>query len=93
MKLKNKLSALSVSLITATSSVIAHAGEEEGTATGMMMWGDGGSWMHNSGHMIGYNMGGMGWFGAIFGLAFWVLVILGIIYLYQQVTENGGNQE
>jgi len=34
----------------------------------------------------------MGWFGLIFGLAFWILVILGIIYLYQEVTENRGEE-
>ena len=92
MKLKNKLSVMVVSLITTVSTAIAHSGEGEGTNTGMM-WGDGGGWMHSAGHMTGYNMWGMGWFGLLFGLAFWTLVILGIIYLYQQITENGGDQE
>lgn len=92
MKLKNKLSILCLSLITTLSTTIAHSGDNGEATTGTMMWGDGGSWMHNSGHMMGYNMWGMGWFGMIFGLAFWILVILGIIYLFQQVTENGGNQ-
>lgn len=89
MKLLTKLSGMTVSLLATLSAVIAHSGEE-GTSTGMMM--DGGGWMHNTGHMAGYNMWGMGWFGLLFGLAFWILIILGIIYLYQQVTENGGDE-
>lgn len=86
MELKNKLALLAISLITTITSVVSHSGDGGGT-TGMMMWGDGG-WMHNAGHMTGYNMWGMGWFGLVFGLTFWILVFLGIIYLYQQVTEN-----
>lgn len=93
MKLKNKLSVMIVTLLTTVSTAIAHSGEEEGTNTGMMMWGDSGGWMHNAGHMSGYNMWGMGWFGLLFGLAFWILIVLAIIYLYQQVTEHGGDQE
>jgi predicted membrane protein len=93
MKLKNKLSIMLASLITTITTVAAHLGEEEGTTAGMMMWGDGGGWMHNAGHMAGYNMWGMGWFGLLFGLALWILVILGIIYLYQQVTEKTGDEE
>jgi hypothetical protein len=93
MKLKNKISIMLVSLITTLSTVAAHSGEEGGTNTGTMMWSDGGGWMHNGSHMMGYNMWGMGWFGLLFGLAFWILVILGIIYLYQRITENGGGEQ
>ncbi len=85
MKLKTQLTVFAASLITALSTVAAHS--EEDPAYGHMMWSDG-SWTHNAGHMAGYNMWGMGWFGLIFGLAFWILVILGLIFLYQQVTED-----
>lgn len=88
MKLKNKLAVLAASLITTISTVMAHNESDQGYYGPGMMWSDGGTWMHNTGHMMGYNMWGMGWFGLIFGLAFWILVILGIIYLYQQVTEG-----
>jgi hypothetical protein len=91
VKLKNKLSIMLVSLITSVTTVAASPGHDDGTATGMM-WSDG-SWMHTGAGMMGYNMWGMGWYGLIFGLAFWILVILGIIYLYQQVTENTGDEE
>lgn len=85
MKLKNKLTVLIISITSTVTSVAAHMGE--GNA-GMMS----GGWMHSSGHMMGYNMWGMGWFGLIIGLSFWILAILGIIYLYQEVTENEGEQ-
>lgn len=92
MKLKNKLSTLAAASVTTISTVAATPGHDEGTATGMM-WGDGGSWMHTGAGMMGYNMWGMGWFGLLFGLAIWTLVILGIIYLYQEVKENKGQEE
>ena len=40
------------------------------------MWGDG---------MYGYGMG-WGWFGPILMIAFWVLVILGIVYLVKALA-------
>lgn len=88
MKLKNKLAVLATSLITTLTSALAHSEQDQGYYGPGMMWNDGGSWMHNTGHMMGYNMWGMGWFGLLFGLAFWILVVLGIIYLYQEITEN-----
>ena len=87
MKLKNKLSIMVASLITTISSVVAHSGEEGGTNASTMMWSDG-SWMHNSAHMAGYNMWGLGWLGILPGLIIWALAILGIIYLYQKITEE-----
>lgn len=92
MKLKNKISIMLVSLITTLSTAAATPGHDEGTATGMM-WSDGGGWMHTGAGMMGYNMWGMGWYGLIFGLALWILVILGIIYLYQHITENKGEEQ
>ncbi|MFB6144331.1 MAG: hypothetical protein ABEJ98_03395 [Candidatus Nanohaloarchaea archaeon] len=86
MKLTTKLMAFATVLASLVVKAAAHTGDEQDYGPGMM-WSDG-SWMHNSWHMAGYNMWGMGWLGVLFGLAFWVLVILGIIYLYQQITEN-----
>lgn len=76
-----------VSILTLVTSVLAHNRSDQGYYGPGMMWNDG-SWMHNAAHMAGYNMWGMGWFGLVFGLALWALVILGIIYLYQKITEE-----
>ena len=89
-KIRSKLGLFAVSALTLVSSALAHAGEETGSggsqeSYGWMM-GDG--WMHSGADMMGYNMWGMGWYGLFIGLAFWIVVILGIIYLYQEVTEN-----
>ncbi|MFB6190743.1 MAG: hypothetical protein ABEJ91_04200, partial [Candidatus Nanohaloarchaea archaeon] len=75
-----KVSTLVSGLPGLASLVAAHSGEP---GSWMM---DG--WMHTGSHMTGYGMWGMGWYGALFGLALWILVILGIVYLYQQVTEE-----
>lgn len=92
MKLTTKIMALATVLTSLVVKAAAHTGDDQGYYGPGMMWSDGG-WMHNGGHMAGYNMWGMGWFGVLFGLAFWALVILGIIYLYQQITEEKGSQE
>lgn len=85
-----KISISTASILTLITSVLAHNESGQGYyGPGMMNNG----WMHNGWHMLGYNMWGMGWFGLIFGLLFWILVILGIIYLYQQITENQGDEE
>ncbi len=47
-------------------------------------WGDG---------MCGMMGGGMMWFGWLFALLFWILIILGIIYLIKQIKENTGKVE
>lgn len=93
MKLKNRLAILAASLITTLSSVAAHSEQDQSHYGPEMMLNDGGGWMHNTGHMTGYNWWGMGWFGLLFGLAFWILVILGIIYLYQQITSGNKGSE
>ncbi len=43
--------------------------------------------MHN--WMYGYGMG-WGWFGFILMIAFWVLVILGIVYLIKALVAGRG---
>lgn len=52
-----------------------------------------GSLMHTGADVMGYNMWGMGWYGALFGLAFWTLVVLAIIYLFQQITHEEGEKQ
>lgn len=47
------------------------------------MWGDG---------MYGYGMG-WGWFGPILMIAFWVLVILGIVYLVKALAGRGASSK
>lgn len=84
-----KITTATTSLLTFTTLTLAHTGEEEAYYEPMMM-ADNGSWMHNGAHMAGYNMWGMGWFGIVPGLLIWILVILGIIFLYQRIMENSG---
>jgi len=84
MKLKNKLFIRIVSLITTLATVAASPGHDEGTTTGMMD----GSWMHSGADMMGYNMWGIGWFGPLLTIGILLLVILGIICFYQEITEK-----
>lgn len=82
---------LAATALTVGSTVIAHQGNETTHGSSMMM-GDG-SWMHSGTHMMGYDMWGMGWFGLLFGISLWILVILSIIYLYQRITEQEQHQK
>ena len=47
-------------------------------------------WAMGPGMMWG---GGMGWFGMIFMLAFWVLVIVGLIYLIRWLIQSTKSRE
>lgn len=89
--MKNKIMTLATVFLSGIGSVAASPGHDEGTTTGMMMTDS--SWMHSGADMMGYNMWGMGWYGLLMGLAFWTLVALAIIYLYQQITENNGETQ
>lgn len=92
MKLKNRLLMIVASLITTLSAVAAHSEQNQSYYGSGMMWSDGGGWMHNGAHMMGYNMWGMHWFGLIPGLIFWALAILGVFYLYRKFSETGGEE-
>lgn len=85
-----KITVSATSILALITSVIAHSGHNETAYNAGMMGSEG--WMHNGAHMMGSNIWGMGWFGALIGLTFWILAILGIIYLYQRITENGGEE-
>ncbi|WP_414836296.1 hypothetical protein [Candidatus Nanohalococcus occultus] len=85
-----KIPVLLATTLTTVGTVLAHNESGQYYGPGMM---DGGAWTHNMGHMAGYKMWGMGWYGLLFGLAFWILVILGIIYLVQKITEQSAEKE
>ncbi|MFQ3308462.1 MAG: hypothetical protein ACI977_000698 [Candidatus Nanohaloarchaea archaeon] len=91
MKLENsqKILLLVLTITSLISTALSHGDDYK---PGIMGWSDGGI-MHNTGHMAGYNMWGMGWFGMVFGLAFWTLIILGIVYLYQEINQNQGPED
>jgi len=55
----------------------------------LAQWGGYGGWHMGPGTMGGW---GMGWFGGILALVFWVLVIVGLVFLIKWliVTSKGG---
>ncbi|MFB6242193.1 MAG: hypothetical protein ABEJ36_05340 [Candidatus Nanosalina sp.] len=51
------------------------------------------SWMHDMGHMAGYNMWGPGVLGLFFGLLIWTLAGIGVYHLYQNYVNRGEAEE
>lgn len=62
--------------LSAATSAYAHYGGGYGFGPGMMGWG--------FGH-------GMGWFGPIIMIAFWVVLIIGIVYLIRWIAGSTGS--
>ncbi|MFB6145044.1 MAG: hypothetical protein ABEJ99_00890 [Candidatus Nanohaloarchaea archaeon] len=88
MDIFQKMLAAITPIVALLAEAMAHTEANDTHYGPGMMWSDGGSWMYNGAHMMGYNMWGMGWFGFIPGILSWILVILGMIFLYQKITEN-----
>lgn len=83
-RLKFKLAAVATSAVSLILPVTAHSEYPMHMQEG---------WMHTGGHMSGYGMWGMGWFGVVIQLGLAVLITLGIVYLYQQINENSETEE
>ena len=62
--------------LSVASSAYAYYGGGYGYGPGMMGWG------------FGY---GMGWLGPIFMIVFWVVLIMGIIYLIRWIAGSTGS--
>ena len=59
------------------------------STSALAQWGDNRGWHMGPGMMGGW---GMGWFGGIFMMIFWVLVLVGLVFLIKwliQVTNRG----
>ena len=51
----------------------------------MAQWGDNRGWHMGPGMMGGW---GMGWFGGIFMMIFWVLVLVGLVFLIKWLIQT-----
>ena len=72
-----------------TVTAAAHAGEESSTTGHHMMEGClSTAWCDGAAHMMGYGILGAGGWGIIFGAAAWLLIILGFIYILQEMLED-----
>jgi putative membrane protein len=54
------------------------------TTPALAQWGDNRGWHMGSGMMGGW---GMGWFGGIFMMIFWVLVLVGLVLLIKWLIQ------
>lgn len=82
MNVKQKLMGLAVPGLATVQAASAHTGP--GPGYGMM--GDclQAGWCDGAAHMMGYGWMGFGAFGFLFGIAVWVLAIIGVLHLLQQ---------
>ncbi len=46
----------------------------------------------NDWHMMGWSPMSFGWFGGIFMILFWGLIIVGIVFLIKWMAEQGGSR-
>ncbi|MEJ2656165.1 MAG: SHOCT domain-containing protein [Desulfobacterales bacterium] len=66
------------------TSIQAHA------QGGYGRYGGYGGWGRGSGMMGGY---GMGWFGDIFMIVFWILILVGLIFLIRWLIQSTGRDK
>lgn len=85
--MKTKIKFYTVSLLSVISGATAHA-DEHGQG---LMWSNSG-WMHDAGHMAGYNVWGPGILGLFIGLLLWTLAAIGLYHLYTRFTDNRGSE-
>ena len=55
------------------------------STTALAQWGDNRGWHMGPGMMGGW---GMGWFGGIFMMIFWVLVLVGLFFLIKWLIQT-----
>jgi putative membrane protein len=54
-------------------------------AEGLAQWRDYGGWHGGPGMMDGW---GMGWFGGIFMIIFWILIIVGLVFVIRWLIQS-----
>jgi putative membrane protein len=55
------------------------------STSALAQWGDNRGWHMGPGMMGGW---GMGWFGGIFMMIFWVLVLVGLVFLIKWLIQS-----